>query len=285
MQYYPSEVDARFRIAYHWRMGTLPLVEAGLLEDTQDWSSLPSDYGDPYANLPDWSHLFDLKAWDRRLQEVVGSGKSETDKSIWDIGDLLVQAEVIGRVKDKQLEKRAVKITGRAWKTLRNWKVTCRSIPPSLRRDTLNYSIHEVVAKFHDKGQQMMALDRAEELQAKWRALGKKTYPVREFEKEINRLFPPIDNNQSRDGVGAADEDTNPLVMVKIDVPIRQNTLDFLKKVAFARYEKHGHYRNLIVEMSAKYFQAHEGKLKAMLESEDHALKRGPKENPNPLPD
>jgi hypothetical protein len=263
------------------------LIQHRFFEDAED--ELPYVEPDPYANLPDWSHLFSLESWKRKGEKLVRDNAKETDQSIWAIGDWLVEADVIGRLPDTKLKEHAEKITKKAWKTLRNYKVTCRAIPPtsSRRRDGLSYSIHDLVAKF-DQHYQTTALDRAEELQSDWKSRGKKTYPVAEFKKELKRLQQmgslPRDEN-TNNGSERKENPSDPNVPLDVEVLVRLTTPlhELLTRLAFARYGTHTP-KKLIGEMFMKYWTDHKDELKAMLAAEDPKLKCGDRDNPNPLP-
>src|SRR6266849_6006270 len=73
----------------------------------------------------------------------------ERDNLPWGIGDWLIEG-VAGGLKPKVLKKDAMKATKDRWSwgTLSNFMTVSRSVEPSRRRETLDYSIHVLVAKF-----------------------------------------------------------------------------------------------------------------------------------------
>jgi hypothetical protein len=97
---------------------------------------------------------FQLKEWKNRLRELLRAhGQTQ-----WEIGDILIEGEDQGKLMEADLKRYALTATQYrwAWKTLRNFKVTARAIPPSRRRDgrnglpELSYSMHVEIAKFKD---------------------------------------------------------------------------------------------------------------------------------------
>lgn len=116
---------------------------------------------------------FSFDGWKADLQELFN--KDETTQ--WDIGDLLLAAEDLGGIGEqedwtsreaKKFRREAVRITKKAWKTLKNYKSISRKFPkhpqagaPSLRSDTLSYGVHVLVAPFA-REHQVRLLERAE---------------------------------------------------------------------------------------------------------------------------
>jgi hypothetical protein len=128
-----------------------------------------------FFNVP---NPFDKDAWldyADRLGKHVSYVDTETERLAkqngwlsWDVGDLLLEGER-GKVPIKELEAiAAVRFPRHRWKTLRNWKVTARAIEPSRRRDgrggrdSLSYSLHQVVEKFNPELQDIF-LEKASE--------------------------------------------------------------------------------------------------------------------------
>ena len=84
---------------------------------------------------------------------------------MWDIGDWLLEGEEAG-MPTKKLRKYAEEICRhRAWKTMRNWKVTSRAIESSRRRDgregreSLPYSVHQIIEQFDPEIQEQFLHD------------------------------------------------------------------------------------------------------------------------------
>jgi hypothetical protein len=235
-------------------------------------------YADPYAHLADLSDLFDRDHWRRQGQEIDRANKGLTDRWQWDIGDWLLLGEVFGRLTDEQLKLDAEKITKRAWKTLKNYKVVSRAFPKpsSLRRDGLSYSLYPLLTKFRDPAHKAKAINHAEDLQSH----NKKRLTVDEFKKEINRLqrakLLPPDEGDSQNGGG--EQNGTGEVTIKIEAKLRQDTYDRVEAVAFRRYDKHVPNR-LIWDMAFKYWGDHKEQLESMSKTDDPLLKY-----PNPLP-
>lgn len=108
---------------------------------------------------------FQLKDWKNRLRHLLRAhGQMQ-----WDIGDHLIEGEDQGKLAEADLKRHALAATQNrwAWKTLRNFKVTARAIPPSRRRDghdgrrEVSYSIHAEIAKFKDAETQERLLEMA----------------------------------------------------------------------------------------------------------------------------
>jgi hypothetical protein len=84
---------------------------------------------------------------------------------MWDSDDWLVDGEQ-GGMPTKKLRRYAEEICPhRAWKTMRNWKVTAKAIEPSRRRDgregreSLPYSVHQIIEQFDPEIQEQLLQD------------------------------------------------------------------------------------------------------------------------------
>jgi len=97
------------------------------------------------------------EAWEHRLTECARA----SDQSQWAIGDLIIEAE------DKKwgdMYTRAMEITGKPTKTLKNYVTVCRKFERSRRRDEsdhLRFGHFAAVASL-DESQQEKFLNRAE---------------------------------------------------------------------------------------------------------------------------
>jgi hypothetical protein len=244
------------------------------------------NYNDPYANLPDLSHFFDRNHYRRQLLELARNRDNQEDQWQWNVGDLLVLGEVFGRLNDEELRsdtEQITKLTKRSWQTLKNYKVVSRAFPKSssLRRDGLPFSLYTMLTKFHDLKDKEKALDRAEELKSQ------KRLTVKGFENEIERMQRhgqlPQDGADSKphgedSNNGTGEQNGDDKKRITVEGTLKQDTLERLETVAFARYEKHQANR-LIWEMAFKYWGDHKEQLESMSKSDDPKLK-----HPNPLP-
>src|SRR5438093_1122525 len=85
----------------------------------------------------------------------------QRDNLPWEVGDWLTEG-VRGGLKPRMLKREVRAITGKySWNTLNNFMTVSKNVEPSRRRETLDYSIHVLIAKFSPADQDRL-LDLAE---------------------------------------------------------------------------------------------------------------------------
>src|SRR6266704_5888189 len=230
----------------------------------------------PYAP---WPPDFNFRYWERIGEELKSASKKLTDQLMWDIGDWLLEGEVRGKLQERELRKHAERITGRAWPTIKNYKMYSKKFPASRRREALTYSLHVLVAKF-DEAKQENQLDMA----SAWQLQHKKPLAVRPFEKEIERLQRTGMIPQNKDTGSSNGKEPEPHEWIKLRLP--QKDYDFVRRLAFAVYGTHTP-DTLIWEIVRKYWTKHKDEIKSKLEAFETRAKNpsGPRPEPIVLPD
>lgn len=195
----------------------------------------------------------------------------QRDNLPWEIGDWLVEG-VRGGLKPKLLKREVLAITGKySWNTLNNFLSVSKAIPaidpngePSRRRETLDYSIHVLVAPFSPKDQDRL-LDLAEEGDPNGvHSDGTyQRYTVRNFKNLISDM-------QERGELPKASKPPREPKSATINVKIPISDYESLKKLAAAkgfrrRGARHVGYipdiGKLILWMAGEYFTEHKAEL------------------------